>query len=643
LLLPLALSSMLSLVAGLATAAAAGPALPSVAAAPPGLAALPSVAVLPSVPGGVESRVSLPYVLTITGSNGVATIAGELPDEARPTQFSGRIVANYTSPGTVSVFVGARRAAQVDAATGGPVRFALSPAELVDGAVELTMAVALKPQRECFAEKDAFASLEGGEIAFRHPTTPPRTIGTFLSGGVASYQVVIPERPTDPEVEAALDAVAALTYRFPLPTRVTLLAAKAPPKPTYLDRVVVINQVDSAPESVMALDQSGALRISGPAQSLVPAAIALGDSNTTLLQTTRATAVRGTPDFRVVTGAISLGSLGQRPIAMSGVGQVQSTLRIGQPTFGQQVGQFDFRLVGSMATIPRGAEGRVDFLWNGSLAKSVQLSEVSALDVRLSFQGPQVRRNNNLVVQLSYVPVDGCITENLPARVDIDPWRSTVMATEGSSVPAGFERFPQAFPGVVPVAFGSNGTRPALLAQAGELVASLQSADTQQLVAEVTDQAPSDQYRVGVLVGGDGRTAAELQAPVSGNGSVAIGSDGSQLTVTDGPYGALQAFEQGGRNLVVLAGIAPTGQSQPAADARAAALATVANASPDRWTSLTGQALLLGDSGVPTAVATRPPAPTSGWTPTPLFFAVVGAALLVAGALFWRWWRPREG
>ena len=646
----LALSSLFLASGGLRAAAVAElpvPAQPAAAAGTGGAAGNVQAGAVDTrgAAKSVDSRATLPYVLTVRGANGVATIAADLPEDARPIEFTGRIAANYTSPGTVSVFVGDRRAAEVDATSGGTVRFALTAADLVDGAVELTMSVALQPQRECFPDQGSSASLEDGEITFSHPTTAPRTIGAFLAGGVASYQVVIPERPTDPEVEAGLDAVAALTYRYPLPTRATLLATKDAPKPTYLNRVLVITQVDSATGNTMAVDPSGVLRISGPPQTLAPAAIALGDPNTDLLQTATATSVLGTPAFEVITGAHSVGSLGQQPISMSGVGQLQSTLRIGQPTFGQPVGQFDFRLVGSMTTIPRGAEGRVDFLWNGTLARSVQMTGSSELDVRLSFQGLQVRRNNNLVVQLSYAPAVGCAAAApLPARVDIDPWRSTVTASAGSSVPAGFERFPQVFPGVIPVAFGSNGSRASLVGQAGDLVASLQSADSQQLVAESMDQAAFlSQNRAGVLVGGDGRTAAELKAPVSGNGDVTIGTDGSQLTLTAGPYGALQAFESGPRNLVLLTGIAPSGQLQPAADARAAKLAEFADAAPDRWTTLTGQALLQGAADTPVSVGSRPPAPAPGWTPTPLFLAVIAAGLLVGGALFWQWWRPRKG
>lgn len=494
---------------------------------------------------------------------------------------------------------------------------------------------------DCFTGDNSTATLSGAAIDYTHPRQLPTTVGRILDAGMRSYTVVVPASPSTAETQAGLDAVAALTQRYPSPTTVELAATGNPPTASFLDRVVVVREDATATANSLTVEDNGALVITGPADSLAGAAIALADPNTNVIQTATATSVSAQPAFAVRSGAVPLSEVGNTGVSLVGTGTASSVLNFSQPSFGQQIGKFEVNLVGSMSALIPGSQGRVDLLWNGTLVQSIAMSESTELNTSMTFQGTQVQRDNGLTVQMTYVPPEGkCFAAGLPARVDIDAERSTVSATAGESVPPGFERFPQIFRGIVPVALDGSGPPGADIAQAGQLIAAMQSASSQQLITEVlTDSAFGSSKRAGLLVGGQGATATELGAPVTGNGATVIGPDGTDLSAISGPYGALQAFESGNRNVLLLNGSAAEPGQQAVADERAAALAVFANKPPGRWLALEGQAVLLGPSGTPVTVAVSPPA--SGWRPNPLL--VVGAVviLLLLAIRGWLWWRAR--
>ncbi len=603
-----------------------------------------STATVGTEPTTPVSRLPLPYSLSVEGANGQATARLELPEQALPAELTGRITSNFDSPGTIKVIIAGRTAAQVDLRTGGPIRVPLTEADLTNGAVALTLAVKLVENADCSTGDKSTATLKDGLITYTHPNAPPNTIGTFLSAGLRSYTVVIPAQATDAEVQAGLDAVAALTDRYPSPTMVRLLAATTPPPHDYLNRVVSISTMPGATTTALTVTPDGRLIISGPPNGLAGGAVALADPNMAALQSRRATQVVASSEIQVLTGPVSLARLGNAAVSLSGVGRLSTILALNQPTFGRQIESFDIDLKGTLTPLAEGGQGRVDLLWNGSLLTSIPMtSSTLKIDSKLAIPAAQVQRENGLTVELSYVPPSGrCFPTELPARIDIDVKGSRVTANPGYALPPGFNRFPQEMSGTVRVALQADGPRTAQINQAGHLLAALQSSSSQQLVAQLGSPTTLQSNRgAGLLVGGDGQTATSMGAPVAGNDSTKIGPAGQRLTAVSDSYGALQAFETGELNVILLSGNAIAPEQQAVADERAGKLAVYADAAPLRWSKLQGQSVVLGASGKPLPIVLPEAAPPPEWNANPLVVAGIALGVLVLILVIWLWRRPK--
>lgn len=594
----------------------------------------------------------LPYTPAIRGAGGQSSVIVTLPTGGVPSRLTGTIRSTYDHDGDIVVTVNGRRAAQVPAREGGDVDAALTDDDISNGQIVIGMYADLVPTEDCFVDQNSTASLVGGSIGYSHPVEAPTTIGGFLSNGLSSVTVQVGANASPQEQAAALDAVAALVHRFRPPTVVRLVASDAQPTGDFLRRTVLVQAaMDTATDTSSDAPKGGRLevvggeflRVTAPPDELASTTVALADPALALAQVPSLDHVTGTADWAPVTGPSTLAALGVAPVSLSGVGKVTAVVGVGQPAFGGSLSGLTMTLNGVITPLPPGATGRVDFLWNGVLTASRDMTDDTALSQTLDIPAEQLQRDNTLSIELSYVPATGkCTPPPLPARLDIDPRLSTVKPTFGTSVGPGFQRFPQVLGAVVPVAFGPAGTTPQLVQQAGDLVSGLAAATPEQLVTSIVSvDTIANGDGPGLVLGADGALTQRLEAPYSVGGVVEVRDTTSSFTAElTGPLALGQAFAQGNRDLVLLGPI-PDSAGSPAlalTDDFGRRVAT----DPARWSALTGRIMALGATGQLEEIPLPPP-PTAGInTASLLTIALIATGLLIACVIVWSWLRPKD-
>ncbi len=585
----------------------------------------------------------LPYTLGIQGANGQSRVQVSIPQGGTATRLTGTLKAAYNLPGKVILTANGRKIAEVNAQTGGDINSALKPDDLVDGVLPIVMSAKLESAKDCFADDTAIATLTNAKIAFTIPTVAPTNIGAFLSAGLDSYTVVVPASPRQAEQQAGLDAVSALTYRYPSPTTIRFAATDAPVAGDFLNRVIRVSETPDAAGNSVVLNKAGQLVITGGGTGIDQAAIALGDANTNALQSSSATGLTHPPAFNVKPGSISLVKFGADPVSLTGVGRSEAVVAINQPAFGQSVERIQLNLRGNMTPVPTGGQGRVDFVWNGTLVASLDMGKESTIDLPLTIDQKLLRRDNALSIQLFYTPPGAsCSPADLGARADVDVEQSTVEGIAGESLAPGFDRFPQTLAAGIPFATGTAQMSGAQATAAGELISSLQSATpTQQLTVTVLDfQSFAQAGAAGVLVGSSLAQAQQLNAEVTVGSTIEIGPPDNRFSFSqDEPLAVLAAYADGDRNLILLSGQGRTPDQQAVNAELATELAQYANRPPQRWLALQGEALAMGPTKVPTQLRISPPTESTGISPIAVGAIALGVLLILLVA--WLWWRPK--
>jgi hypothetical protein len=592
----------------------------------------------------------LPFTPTIRGSNGQTVVSVTLPPGAQPIRLTGRILSTYTEPGDIIVTAGGQTIASVPATEGGPVNAAI-PAEAVDdGVVVIGMQVRLEPSDDCRVDEGASATFADALLTFQRDLAPPTTIGGFFSPGVNGYVVQLPAEPSAEETLAGLNAVAALEHRVQRPTTVTLVVGEVgevEPDTRYV-RIGEDPAAEPADAGTLTLESDGTLTVSAASSALLPTVLSLDEPALGLLTVATLTNVAGTADWSPVVTTTTLQEFGVGPISFTGVGTASIPIGISQPAFGGTLQGLGVDLVGVATPIPDGGAGRIDFLWNGVLVASREMTQETDLDVSLSFAPEQLLRDNVLTVEGTYYPPGGsCKLRPLPARFDIDTRLSTLTPTFGTSVGPGFERFPQAFGATIPVAFGPAGEPARLIEQAGDLVSGLASLSPEQLTVSVVPLATAlDSSSPALVVGADEAVTQQSGAPLV-VGTVVVLRDADEDDRAQGqivgPLAVAQAFAAGGRDLILLGPLPTDGGSDAGAVAAGLTsdLALEVATGQSRWAALTGEVMVLGATG---QLANIPVPDTTATGPSTASLALVfgiATAIIVVGLILWSLNKPK--
>ena len=109
-----------------------------------------------------------------------------------------------------------------------------------------TLAVGLRadldPDRNCFRDELAVATVVKPRVELDRAPAPPTTLAGFLEGDATSFLVTVPAAPTPAEQTAGLDAVLALRHISQPSTAIDLQVTDSPAPTTPKRRTVVVSE-----------------------------------------------------------------------------------------------------------------------------------------------------------------------------------------------------------------------------------------------------------------------------------------------------------------------------------------------------------------------------------------------------------------
>ncbi len=396
------------------------------------------------------------------------------------------------------------------------------------------------------------------------------------------------------------------------------------------------------------------LTLSGDPDQLPAAARALGSD---LLPLADSTAV----DKLVLTGDKSaelvqtFTTLGETVPTLKGIGQSQLDIPVLQSDFGTAISSLNIHLVGAYTPIPPELSAMLTYYWNNNLVKSRTLDgnfvqnqrrQVDTIiDDVIPIPAAQLLTTNTFTVRLNAVPSGeggnaaagpnglpvGCTRELgfLPLEVGFDANSSTFAATPGQSVSPGFRRFPQSLNDVATVAFGDKDDN--ILTDAAIILSELQKLNRNQLdvkLVDVDDFVASKSP--GLAVGLTPSQVEALGAPLPmAEYRVVKGQDTTFGAGVKAPFAALQAFEQNGRNVLLLSSYGGDNPSRDVGRVLQNQVADSLTAIKGGWYGVTGEPndlyVLQADQGEPVFLNSED---VQSQRPSPLATTATGAPVM---------------
>jgi hypothetical protein len=560
---------------------------------------------------------------------GASTLTLPVAGGLTPTKLTARFSPAYSSGAVTVISIGNRVAARLTGTATQTIDIPLTAADLVtttDPAtipLSVTVVPATTTSVIC-ADPTVSAVVDQVALQTTGTAVTPTSVATFLDTTVDAINVVLPAGTSttgaDGVATAGLQAVASLTHRWGAAgtnTATVGLAVgdAARPAGARNPRLIVLKAGSNATGTTLTTtDGVPTLTVTGNAAGLLGAvrsldsdALALADSSDTSgLDASYSTGNTGsnTKTLQQISGSPT--------VNLAGFGLHTNYIGIDQTAFSGPVAAVKVHLQATTSAVAQGTQARFSVYWNDQLLSSQMLASGQPIDTDLTVPSGRIQRQNGLVLQMDALPSNaGCTADGLPAQVTVDSVASTVSVETGQTLPIGFGRFPQALSGTLPVAFGTDTTD--LLPGAGEYVAALQGASANPLtVSTVTAESfvsGATSTEPGLLVAATPDQVAALGAPLR-VGAFRQLTGTTPLTVTSNtPVAALQAFQNGSRDVLLTAAWAPDGASaaalaQQLADRAAGRGASATGPNAGGWTSLNSDLTVATAAGVSTLDST---------------------------------------
>ncbi|MDI1290156.1 MAG: hypothetical protein PSX37_09460, partial [bacterium] len=490
----------------------------------------------------------------------------------------GRLVSVADNGGIVRVRIGPNYV-ELDAAKGGDWALTVPANAVIDNNLTIEVRNALvPPPGECVGDNTTTETIQDIEVGFIGRETPPTTVAGFFSPPVQKVTLVSPDTSDLALAGATLSTAGALATRYGAAVPVVpMTQTEFDADPANLvdsdgpNRVVRLVPTDAAIVSVDVTNPGvPTLTLSGPTDKLADAGAALASAGLGLAAVPSATELSETRSF-LVAQTLTLAQLGAEKPTLSGLGRLNYSIPVTQDRFGGPIDSYTVHLVGAHTPVPEGGSAIASLLWNDQLVESQVLSADDQYTADVAIEGSLVRRDNALTIRIdSSAPAGQCSTDLVPLQqqpmqLDINGSGSTISASAGQTLAAGFTRFPQAFSSELRVAFGSNGISSEYVKAACSLVVSLQRAASRQLdiSTEDFDTFTSAAYP-GLVVGATPADANTLEAPLRFEPWRIVNNDTTDFEVkVDGPFAALEAFETDGRNILMLGSTDPAEAATP--------------------------------------------------------------------------------
>ncbi|MFJ4287465.1 cellulose biosynthesis cyclic di-GMP-binding regulatory protein BcsB [Paenarthrobacter nicotinovorans] len=600
------------------------------------------------------SAVTAPMAAADTGqgavikpSSSVSAMAGQVEQTVvvpvtaglEPTRIKGSIVVSGKPEGTVRATVNGRVILEANAAATVALDQAVSNADVVNQQLTVGLQFIPATQTMCVVS-NATATLNNLAVDFSGTAKVPTTVGEFFPASVPAVVLPVPADPGADVSAAVMTASAAMAHRYPdasisvVPE--TGLAARAAGLPAGSRVLSVVGDQGGTSTTLATVAGLPQLILSGHNDELRTAARALASDKTALAVTSSVTgltsALPATPGLNR-----SLKDLGSTTLKLAGYGTPESYVGVSQSQFGGPVQSVKVQLKGTHTAVPANGQAQLSVFWNDYLLSSKNLDGGDSFSLEAEVPAGQLQANNGLRIRLAALPAGGDCTGPagvMPMEVTLDTAGSTLTAVRGGSLKAGFARFPQALGQSVPVAFG-DGNAQANTVNAATLIASMQKESATLLDTPVVGlDALAGSSESGLVVGATGEVANKLSAPLRLAEFRTIAPDDVEYGVgTSAPFGVLEAFEQGGRDLLLLGAWAPDGN--PAAAALQASLTSHISGVEGGWASLSRNLLVTQPSGTPVLLESNVVVPQKAVTDDYRPYAWwIGAAVLVLGLAF---------
>lgn len=574
--------------------------------------------------------------LVATGRAGTAAINLPIPPGQVPLVLDADVLTAGTATGTVTVSVGPVFAT-IDARIGGRVRLEL-PRDLVLAdprslPVSIVNSYDYRDDRACTVDQLTTQTLTNLKLTLEGTVVPPRTVAQFFDASVTKIDIV-PLDLSEAATSGAMQLAATLGYLYPPSTSITVTEAPTVSGPAM--RIVYVELGSSSSSEIDLEARTPTLYLSGTVTQLTTAALAFASP---------ANLLANAPKVTELTSEVNAQGQVSQTFAQSGAqvmslsadrGEVSGAVGVDQVRFGPPVEEYSVHVEGFYTPAPAITQARLSLLWNDQLLASTLLGSEDSFVLDGVVSTPA--RAGQVRLLLESAPNSGpCLGPGLGMRVDVDAARSTITATRGQALAPGFDRFPQVIFPIIPVAFGSSTSSFLRLDAAAQLLVALARVNSLPLMI---NQVSFDEVKISasaaLVVGATAAEVQTLSAPLRIAPWRAVAAARQEYTVkVDGPFAALQAYLQNGRDLLILTS---TSTGEPLMNS----LATSINELEFGWSSLNSDLYIALPDSEPFILASQVLVPqeevTSEFRRIPTWFwavlfltlvAIVGRSLLV--------------
>ncbi|MEI2277158.1 cellulose biosynthesis cyclic di-GMP-binding regulatory protein BcsB [Paenarthrobacter ilicis] len=591
----------------------------------------------------------------VVSSSSVSALAGQseqtvaVPVTAglEPTRVKGTIALSGKAEGTIRATINGRVVLEAKAAATIPLDAAVTSDDVTTttgtaAGQQLNVGLQFVPatQTMCVVST-ASATLNNLAVDFTGTAKAPATVGEFFPATIPAVVLPVPSDPQADVSAAVMAAAAAMSHRYPSAAVSVVPEAQLQARASGLpagSRILSITRGEGETSTTLASTAGlPQLILSGHDEQLRTAARALASDNTALAATARVSgltsALPGAPGL-----VQSLKDLGSSTLTLSGYGTPESYVGVSQTQFGGPVSSVKVQLKGTHTAVPDNAQAQLSVYWNDYLLSSKNLDGGDTFSVDADVPAGQLQARNGLRIRLAALPAGGDCSGPagvMPMEVTLDTAGSVLTAARGESAKAGFARFPQVLGQSVPVAFGDNDAQSNTV-NAATIVASLQRDSAALLDTRMVGvDALAGSSESGLVVGATADVANKLKAPLRLAEFRTISPDDVEYGVgTAAPYGVLEAFEQGGRNLLLLGAWAPDTDAA-AGQALQANLTAHVSGVEGGWASLSRNLLVTQPSGTPVLLESNVVVPQKAVTDDYRPYAWwIGGAILVLGLAY---------
>jgi hypothetical protein len=447
--------------------------------------------------------------------------------------------------------------------TGNEENFHLSlaNAKTKDGVLNLTLRLLPAPSATATCVEATLYRLEISNLSLVSQGMPrlPETVSEFVSPYTKHLVFVVEGNISESKATAVLQLVSGLTNRVGRSLDVTILqdVGVVSPSPHLLDSLTTrIIRIGEAAQSRMDLEILPHNNM--PILAIRGSDDALDDlvngflKYLPMLRASSLTELRAVSSEPEKARQKTFAEMGFGSKRLSGSGIMEARYFFSQGDLGTPISGLSLRLAGTTTALPPDGQATLSILVNGGLVES-EVLRGGRFDLLISVPRGLIKRDNTLVIRVNYTPPGGeCRVGVQPFEVYLDE-ASYISFTPGQSLQAGFVRFPQAlFPSfrvvLEPLDIDTLETSAVILSQLQRLTR--EALNPQVVTMENAIKTPGALF----LVVKDPKRVESLKPVLDPQPFRVLDVDGRELLRVDigVPFVVLEAFETGGRDVLLL-------------------------------------------------------------------------------------------